>query len=113
MPKLAKCYCTVTAGLSLGKEKWLCRKKQPDGQALIYLALVFETGARTSELLALTCNDYDGKRLAINKSMMRREVKFSTKTNMAREMLLTQCAKAILRECPTRFKGLSTRNLYA
>ena len=78
---------------------------QLDGQALVYFTLAFETGARTSELLALTWNDYDGKRLAINKSMVRREVKLSTKTNMAREVLLTQRSKAILRECPTRFKG--------
>ncbi|WP_179957545.1 tyrosine-type recombinase/integrase [Exilibacterium tricleocarpae] len=65
----------------------------------------FETGARTSKLLALTWDDYDGKRLAINRSMVRREVKLSTKTNMAREVLLTQRAKNLLRECPTRFKG--------
>ncbi len=78
---------------------------QLDGQAFIYFTLAFETGARTSELLALTWDDYDGKRLAINKSMVRREVKLSTKTNMAREVLLTERAKGILRECPTRFKG--------
>ncbi len=38
-------------------------------------------------------------------AMVRREVKLSTKTNSAREVLLTQRAKKILRECPTRFKG--------
>ena len=59
---------------------------QLDGQALIYFTLAFETRARTSELLALTWDDYEGKRLAINKSMVRRAVKLTTKTNIAREV---------------------------
>lgn len=38
-------------------------------------------------------------------AMVRREVKLTTKTSTAREVLLTKRAKDVLTDCPTRFKG--------
>ncbi|TQV65565.1 DUF3596 domain-containing protein [Exilibacterium tricleocarpae] len=54
------------------------------GQAKVFFTLAFETGARTGELLCLTWADYQQASLAINKSIVRRRIKPSTKTNKAR-----------------------------
>lgn len=75
------------------------------GQALVYFTLAFETGARTGELLGLTWADYDGDTLLINKSIVRGQLKESTKTSKSRRVLLTERAKKALKSTPSRFKG--------
>ena len=74
------------------------------GQAKVFFTLAFETGARSGELLCLTWADYQQESLAINKSIVRRRIKQSTKTNKARNVLLTKAAQRALNSHPTRFK---------
>lgn len=74
------------------------------GQPKVFFTLAFETGARTGELLCLTWADYQQESLTINKSIVRRRIKHSTKTNKARTVLLTQAAQKALNHHPTRFK---------
>ena len=74
------------------------------GQTKVFFTLAFETGARTSELLGLTWSDYKGDCLSITKSIVRRRLKPTTKTNRVREVLLTQAARQALNGHTTRFK---------
>lgn len=71
-----------------------------------YFVLAFESGARTSELLALTwsCVDLSAATMRIDSARVRGQAK-GTKTSSARVVLLTPAAVAALRELPTRFKG--------
>jgi integrase len=88
--------------------EWAAIVAYLDGDARDWLSLVWETGLRTpSEVAALTWGDVDldGGRLTVSKGVVRREAKASTKTNTAREVLLTPGALAVLRARPTRFRA--------
>lgn len=77
-----------------------------DGDARDWLTLVWETGLRTpSEVAALRWSDIHEDRLVVSRGTVRRLDKASTKTNQARDVLLTPAARAVLRNRPTRFAG--------
>ena len=59
----------------------------------------------TGELLALTWADYDGSRLAINKSMTRRQLRPTTKTGETRSVIATRRLRRALAEHSTRDIG--------
>lgn len=87
------------------KERILSELKTVNADAHLFFLLAFDCGFRVpSELNALTWRDYDGERFAINKGIVRRQEKASTKTNQARSVLATERVKQALRTYHTRFK---------
>ena len=68
-----------------------------------YFATAFYTGMRTGELLALTWDDYDGTALNVDKALVRREIT-TTKTDVARRVLVSERLAKILNALPSRFR---------
>jgi len=79
--------------------------QQLSGQALVYFTLLFGTGLRPGEALALTWADYDGEELAITKQIVRRKHVPSTKTSYRRKVYVPDRVKAALNNHITRFSG--------
>lgn len=79
--------------------------KHLTGTAKAYFGLAFETGMRTSELLALQWSDYHGDTVSVTKAKVRRKEKASTKTWVSRKVLLTPAAKAYLASIPRPIHG--------
>lgn len=87
-------------------EEWLQIERYLSGDALDYFELVWHTGLRSpGEVIALRWGDYEGDRLAVRKSIVRRRSK-GTKTNVARYVALTDGAVEVLcrrpRQLPDR-----------
>jgi len=78
--------------------------KQLSGQGLVYFTLLFETGMRPSEILALTWDDYDGESLHVNKAIVWRKLKASTKNHEVREVFVSDPLRKALSDHPTRFQ---------
>jgi integrase len=57
---------------------------QLSGDPQIFYALMFGTGMRPSEILALTWQDYDGQQMNVCKGIVRRKLKPNTKTHECR-----------------------------
>lgn len=76
-------------------------------QRLVYYTLLFETGMRPSEALALTWTDYDGKFLSINKTIVCGKHKSSTKNHENRKVYVTQRLRSVLNKHVTRFEAKS------
>lgn len=77
-----------------------------EGENLVYFALLFGCGFRPSgEVLALTWDDYDGATISVNKTISRRKLKSTTKTYMARRVVVPDWIKPILDNHTTRFAG--------
>jgi len=74
-----------------------------DGDCLVYFTILFETGMRPSEVLALLWTDYEGDYMSVSKSIVRRKLKASTKTNRARRVHLNAEVKRALNGHTTRF----------
>jgi len=69
-----------------------------------YFTLAFHSGARTSELLALRWQDFDGTSIYIERAFVRRAMK-GTKTGIARRVILTDDAIEALRSMPRPING--------
>jgi integrase len=75
------------------------------GHARVFYGLMFETGARTGELMALRWSDVQGDTLRIERSVYRGQ-DGTTKTHQGRSVLLTAEAQRLLTgHTETRFKG--------
>lgn len=75
------------------------------GTALAFYGLMFETGARTGELMGLRWRDVTGDQLRIERSVYRGE-DGSTKTHQARTVLLTAEAQRLLAaHTASKFRG--------
>lgn len=77
----------------------------PNSQRLVYYTLLFETGMRPSEALALTWVDYDGEFLAVNKAIVCGKAKASTKNHETRRVYVNQRLRSALTNHVTRFAG--------
>lgn len=76
-----------------------------EGTHKAFYGLMFETGMRTGELIALRWSDVDGPTLRVQRSTYRGK-DGSTKTHQARTVALTQAAQAILKgHTSSRFAG--------
>ena len=75
------------------------------GSALMYFTMMFETGMRPSEILALKWSDYDGQHIHVSKSVVWRRLKPTTKNHEARSVYASTLLREALQGHPTRFKG--------
>ena len=77
-----------------------------DGEDLVYFALLFGCGFRPAgEPLGLHWTDYNDGTLHIHQSVVRRQLKPTTKTYVARKVVVPEWVKPILENHPTRFEG--------
>lgn len=75
------------------------------GQFKVYFAVLFGTGLRPGEALALLWDDYDGQTLWVEKQMVRRRLERFTKTNRPRRVYVPEWVRPILENHGTRFRG--------
>ena len=75
------------------------------GQSLVYFSLLFATGLRPGEALALQWSDYNGEVLSVSKQITRRKLQHSTKTNTRRVVYVPEWVRPTLNEHTTRFEG--------
>lgn len=73
-------------------------------QRLVYCTMLFETGLRPSEALALHWPDYDGEFIHITKSIVMSKHKPCTKNHENRKVYVNKRLKPILSNHTTRFK---------
>lgn len=73
--------------------------------SLLYFQVMFGTGMRPSELLALDWDDFDGDRLRVSKAMVRRRLKSCTKNYEVRDVVITGALLETLRKHPRRLAG--------
>lgn len=85
------------------KEKTKILKKLK-GDALLYFTIIFETGMRPSEILALKWEDYDGEIFHVSKAIVWRKIKASTKNHKIRKVFVSELVKDTLSQHDTRFK---------
>lgn len=76
-----------------------------DGQAKVYFSLLFATGMRPGEALALTWADYDGQYLYVCKQYTNGAFKDHTKTKVDRRVFVPSWCQAILNGHSTRLAG--------
>lgn len=74
------------------------------GQAHVYFALLFATGLRPGEALALTWPDYSGEDLVVSKSISKRRLS-ETKTGVRRRVYVPSWVRPVLNGHTTRFTG--------
>lgn len=87
---------------SPGEKKDLLEKLE--GQPLVYFSLLFATGLRPGEALALEWADYNGVELVVSKQITRRRLQNSTKTNVRRVVYVPEWVRPTLNQHTTRFK---------
>ena len=76
-----------------------------EGENRVYFALLFGCGFRPSgEPLGLHWPDYDGHTLSVHQTIVRRKLKPTTKTYVARKVVVPEWLKPILENHPTRFE---------
>lgn len=78
--------------------------KKLKGDALVYFTIMFETGMRPSEILALKWEDFDGETFHVCKAIVWRKVKPSTKNHEIRKVFISDLLKETLAKHDTRFK---------
>lgn len=78
--------------------------KKLQGEVLLYFTIMFETGMRPSEILALKWEDYDGETFHVSKAIVWRRVKDSTKNHEIRTVFVGDQVKLGLSKHDTRFK---------
>ena len=71
----------------------------------VFFAVMFATGLRTGECLALRWEDYDGEHLSIDKQVVRRRLEPFTKTSVRRRVFVPQWARKHINSLPSRFPG--------
>jgi integrase len=76
-----------------------------DGQQHLFFQLMFDTGMRPSELLALHWEDFDGDAVRVEKAIVRRRLKRSTKNHEVRSVYITGDSLRSMTNHPDRFKG--------
>lgn len=75
-----------------------------EGENLLYFALLLGCGLRPGgEPLGLHWPSYDGRTLDIHQTVVRRKLKPTTKTYVARKVVVPNWVKPILENHPTRF----------
>lgn len=74
------------------------------GQEKVYFSLLFGTGVRPGEALALTWQDYDGTKIEVTKSISKRRLG-PTKTGVRRTVYVPRWVRPILNGHTTRFAG--------
>lgn len=72
-------------------------------QLTIYFTLLFATGMRPGEVLGLTWDDYDGKFLDVNKSIVLGKFKPSPKNGERRKVYIVPHLRTLLNTHTTRF----------
>ena len=77
--------------------------KSPELAAWRYFLMAFGSGMRTGELLGLPWKNYKPPYLLLNQEMVRRGIKFHTKTK-TREVMLPKSVLKMMSENPTRFQ---------
>jgi integrase len=76
------------------------------GGERVYFALLFGCGLRPcGEVFGLEWSAYNGQELNINKVVARRQIKATTKTYVARKVIVPDWVKPILDNHSTRFQG--------
>ena len=81
-----------------------CRVLNGDNhQDVLYFTLLFATGMRPSEVLALTWDDYDGEFLHVNKSIVLGKPKACPKNGENRKVYIVQHLRIRLNAHTTRF----------
>lgn len=75
------------------------------GQARVFYPLLFATGLRPGEALALRWQDYDGETVHVGATHTRNKRKAATKTGVARRVYVPSWVRPRLDQHPTRFKG--------
>jgi len=76
-----------------------------EGQAEVYFTLLFATGLRPGEALALEWSDYSGEELTVSKQITRRRLQHSTKTSVRRVVYVPKWARKVIDHHTTRFAG--------
>jgi len=74
------------------------------GQVRLYFLLAFETGMRTAELMGLRAEDFRGKRLHLERTMVLRQYK-PMKIKQTRTIIMSQRLQDALREAPRHISG--------
>jgi len=77
-----------------------------EGENRVYFALLFGCGFRPAgEPLGLHWTDYNDGMLHVHQTVVRRKLKATTKTYVARKVVVPEWVKPILENHPTRFEG--------
>lgn len=76
-----------------------------EGQARVYFTLLFATGLRPGEALALRWADYEGGFLHVHRSVVRRQLVGYVKNNLRRKVYVPEWARPALLAHTTRFSG--------
>ena len=76
---------------------------QLTGQPLVYFSLLFGTGMRPGELIALNWTDYNGETLHVARSTVRGRQKDSTKNHTVRDVYVPLWVRPVLNAHSTRF----------
>lgn len=74
-------------------------------QARVFFPLLFVTGLRPGEALALRWQDYDGETVFVGATHTRNKRKSATKTGVSRRVYVPTWVRPRLDSHPTRFKG--------
>lgn len=74
------------------------------GQTLVYFAILFGCGMRPGEILALKWEDLEGEKFHVHKSIVRRQLKSTTKNHEARRVFIPTRTRQIIKEHTTRWK---------
>lgn len=73
--------------------------------ARVFFPLLFATGMRPGEALALRWQDYDGETVFVGATHTRNKRKDQTKTGVSRRVYVPKWVRPRLEQHPTRFKG--------
>jgi integrase len=77
---------------------------QLSGAPLLYFTILFETGMRPGEVLALRWDDWNGDTIHVNKAIVARRPT-TTKTSETRDILVSDILRHALTNAPSRFVG--------
>lgn len=75
------------------------------GDNYVYFMIMFETGMRPSEILALEWADYDGTKFHVSKSVVWRRLKNSTKNHVVRDVYVSSILRTVMANHVTRFQN--------
>lgn len=75
------------------------------GSDKLFCAIGFYCGLRPGETIALLWSDYDGESLEVNKQTVDGKLRYATKTNKSRTVMVHPYVQKLLRDHPTPFRG--------
>jgi len=77
---------------------------QLSGEPLLYFTILFETGMRPGEVLALRWDDWRGDSIHVCKAIVARR-QTTTKTSVTRDVIVSERLRYALTNAPSRFAG--------